>query len=172
MWSIILGNILSLVALAFMILSTKQLTKKKMFEVQALEASISAVVNIILKGTSGAVVNSLVIIRNIYLSKKDTLGIFTVIFAGILFLYGMLRGDLLSISGLPILASMSYTIIAGCTTSHLASKGALALNSIMWLIYKFTIRDYVGSVYLLILFYQTIMSIRKEVRNGTYFENI
>ena len=108
MISIIIGNIIALIASILMVYSGMLKQKKKILYFQTVQIGLSVISNIILGGITGAIINALSLIRNI-LCYKDKLGIKEKIVITILAIILTFKFNNLGYIGLlPLISTVSY----------------------------------------------------------------
>ena len=108
MVSIIIGNIIALIASILMVYSGMLKQKKKILYFQTVQIGMSVISNIILGGITGAIINALSMIRNI-LCYKDKLGLKEKIVITILSVVLTFKFNNLGYIGLlPLLSTVIY----------------------------------------------------------------
>lgn len=108
MVSIIIGNIIALIASILMVYSGMLKQKKKILYFQTVQIGMSVISNIILGGITGAIINALSMIRNI-LCYKNKLGLKEKIIITILAIILTFKFNNLGYIGLlPLISTVSY----------------------------------------------------------------
>lgn len=163
MQSIIIGNLVSLIAVFFAILNGTRKTKKEMIVCDIGSASFYTIADLILKGYSGVVQNAVGILRNLaalYLPDKKYISWFLVVAAVVLGIYFNNRG---LIGLLPVASSCWYSIcIIDKNASHQKMKVSLILNSTAFLIYSAVLLNLVGVISNLLVVSSTTFAIIKN----------
>ena len=109
--SVVIGNIISLLASALMTYSGYIKSKGKFLIVQIVQMSLSALSNFILGGTTGTIINLVNIIRNV-LCYKNKLNKYSIILILTLSISLSLYFNNLSFIGLlPLLSTILYTTL-------------------------------------------------------------
>lgn len=139
---LIIGNIFGLLCGLFCALSTFGKTNKDMMKLQCLDCTSGIISCIILKGYSGALTQSISLIRNILVYKEKVNKTIQIILITLMVVVGLLINNRGLLGLLPIIASIEYTIIITKTTSTKLINVSLAINNILWIIYDFTIQNY------------------------------
>ena len=154
---------LSLVTSALFIVSVRQVEKSRVFLFQAIETSINIVKNIVLGGFSGAVTQVFGLIRNVALARGYSSWWLTVVLSVCQLIGGIMVNQHGWIGLLPMVASISYTVISLSTTDILTTKHALFWNISMWAVYDMVIMDWV-SVVMSVVFLVTIAQSIRELK--------
>ena len=141
MVSIIIGNIIALIA---SILMVKQ--KKKILYFQTVQIGMSVISNIILGGITGAIINALSMIRNI-LCYKNKLGLKEKIIITILAIILTFKFNNLGYIGLlPLISTVSYIWLMNINDVR-KFKLLIIFTMLMWLIYDVVIKSYTSAIF-------------------------
>ena len=133
MVSIIIGNIIALIASILMVYSGILKQKKKILYFQTVQIWISVISNIILGGITGAIINALSLIRNI-LCYKNKLGLKEKIVITILSIILTLKFNNLGYIGLlPLISTIVYIWLINIKNVK-NFKLLIAFTMIMWFI--------------------------------------
>lgn len=163
MKTIIIGNLISLIAVFFAILNGTRKTKKEMILCDIGSATFYTIADLILKGYSGVVQNLVGIFRNLaalYLPDKKYIGWLLVVAAVVFGIYFNNRGW---IGLLPVATSCWYSIcIIDKNAGHLKLKVGLILNSMAFLIYSAVLYNLVGVISNLLVVSSTTFTIIKN----------
>lgn len=137
---LILGNIFSLIASIFLVMSTFPKTKKNLIKFQIGDCTSNIVANLLLGGVSGAIVSVFGLVRNLLVySKKGTKVIYSIVVSS-MFITGVFYNNRGWVGYLPIMASVVYSLtMCNESSSSTSIKKALVLNVSAWLIYNITI---------------------------------
>lgn len=154
---------LSVVTSALFIVSVRQVEKSRVFLFQAIETSINIVKNIVLGGFSGAVTQVFGLIRNVALARGYSSWWLTVVLSVCQLIGGIMVNQHGWIGLLPMIASISYTVISLSTTDILITKHALFWNISLWMVYDMVIMDWV-SVAMSVVFLVTIAQSIRELK--------
>lgn len=158
---LLIGNILSFVALIILLLAISKKENKELIKLQGFSHVFFALSGLFLKGYSGFVQDSVGAIRNylIYTNRNSKVS------KMLLVLVGMILGILLNNKGfigiLPILGTFQYTLISTNTSNIKIVKCSIIVNSILMVFYSITINNYVNILTDLIVIFITINDIKK-----------
>ena len=146
MVSIIIGNIIALIASILMVYSGKKKQKKKILYVQTVQIGLSVVSNIVLGGITGAIINAISMIRNI-ICYKEKLGTREKIIITILAVVLSLIFNNLGIIGiLPVISTVTYVWLMNVKDVR-KFKLLIAFTMLMWLIYDTVIKSYTSAIF-------------------------
>ena len=139
MVSIIIGNIIALIASILMVYSGMLKQKKKILYFQTVQIGMSVISNIILGGITGAIINALSMIRNI-LCYKNKLGLKEKIIITFKF------NNLGYIGLLPLISTVSYIWLMNIKDVR-KFKLLIIFTMLMWLIYDVVIKSYTSAIF-------------------------
>ena len=146
MTSIIIGNIIALIASLLMVYSGIIKQKKKILYVQTIQIGLLVVSNMILGGIVGAIINVLSCIRNI-LCYQDRLGLKEKLVITILATFLSIKFNNLGLIGLlPLISTITY-LWSMNTKNLIKFKGLIIFTMILWFIYDLTIKSYSSAVF-------------------------
>lgn len=146
MVSIIIGNIIALIASILMVYSGMLKQKKKILYFQTVQIGMSVVSNIILGGITGAIINALSMIRNI-LCYKNKLGLKEKIVITILAIILTFKFNNLGyICLLPLISTISYIWLMNIKNVK-KFKLLIAFTMLMWFIYDLIIKSYTSAIF-------------------------
>lgn len=144
--SVVIGNIISLLASALMTYSGYIKSKGKFLIVQIVQMSLSALSNFILGGTTGTIINLVNIIRNV-LCYKNKLNKYSIILILTLSISLSLYFNNLSFIGLlPLLSTILYTTLMNIKDIK-KFKYLTITTMLLWLIYDICIMNYVSALF-------------------------
>ena len=144
--SVVIGNIVSLLASVLMTYSGYIKSKGKFLIVQIVQMSLSALSNFILGGTTGTIINLVNIIRNV-LCYKNKLNKYSIILILTLSISLSLYFNNLSFIGLlPLLSTILYTTLMN-TKDIKKFKYLTITTMLLWLIYDICIMNYVSALF-------------------------
>lgn len=144
--SVVIGNIISLLASVLMTYSGYIKSKGKFLIVQIVQMSLSALSNFILGGTTGAIINLVNIIRNV-LCYKNKLNKYSIILILTLSISLSLYFNNLSFIGLlPLLSTILYTTLMNIKDIK-KFKYLTITTMLLWLIYDICIMNYVSALF-------------------------
>lgn len=146
MVSIIIGNIIALIASILMVYSGMLKQKKKILYFQTVQIGMSVISNIILGGITGAIINALSMIRNI-LCYKNKLGLKEKIIITILAIILTFKFNNLGYIGLlPLISTVSYIWLMNIKDVR-KFKLLIIFTMLMWLIYDVVIKSYTSAIF-------------------------
>lgn len=144
--SVVIGNIISLLASALMTYSGYIKSKGKFLIVQIIQMSLSALSNFILGGITGTIINLVNIIRNV-LCYKNKLNKYSIILILTLSISLSLYFNNLSFIGLlPLLSTILYTTLMNIKDIK-KFKYLTITTMLLWLIYDICIMNYVSALF-------------------------
>lgn len=143
---LIIGNILAFIASILMVYTGTLNNRKKIIFIQTIYTLMFTLGDLLLAGYSGAIVNMISIIRNI-LSYNDKLGTIQKIILIICALITTIMFNNLGFIGILPLLSMIMYILFMNTKNVNKFKLIIIFSSILWVIYDFTIKLYVSSIF-------------------------
>ncbi|MBQ8872312.1 MAG: YgjV family protein [Bacilli bacterium] len=144
--SVVIGNIISLLASALMTYSGYIKSKGKFLIVQIVQMSLSALSNFILGGITGTIINLVNIIRNV-LCYKNKLNKYSIILILTLSISLSLYFNNLNFIGLlPLLSTILYTTLMNIKDIK-KFKYLTITTMLLWLIYDICIMNYVSALF-------------------------
>ena len=156
--TLIIGNILTLIASLTFIYSCTKKEKKKILIIQCIQKGFAAIGNIVLKGYSGAITHTISLISYIfcYNDKLNTVikTIITIIIVTLSFIFNNLG----IIGILPLISALTYLWFMD-VKDIIKFKYILLFTIILWAIYDFTIKSYTSFTFGVISIITTIISI-------------
>lgn len=163
----LIGNIFSLFSSFFLIIGVFSPIKEKMIQLQITDAGLALIANLFLGGISGAVVNLFAVVRNIlvYKNKINTMLTSSLIVIMSTIIISFNNKGL--IGYLPLLATVSYTLIlCNKKSSLLLIKKMLLLNQLLWMGYNGFIMSIPAFLTNFILAILTFIAIIKETNKN------
>ena len=146
MISIIIGNIIALIASLLMVYSGIIKQKKKILYVQTIQIGLLVVSNMVLGGIVGAIINALSCIRNI-LCYQDRLELKEKLVITVLATFLSIKFNNLGLIGLlPLISTITY-LWSMNTKNLIKFKGLIIFTMILWFIYDLTIKSYSSAVF-------------------------
>ena len=144
--SVVIGNIISLLASVLMTYSGYIKSKGKFLIVQIVQMSLSALSNFVLGGITGTIINLVNIIRNV-LCYKNKLNKYSIILILTLSISLSLYFNNLSFIGLlPLLSTILYTTLMNIKDIK-KFKYLTITTMLLWLIYDICIMNYVSALF-------------------------
>lgn len=156
--TLIIGNIVALMASVAMAISGILKDKKHILIVQAIQIGLFIVSNLVLGGYVGAIVNAISLVRNI-ICYKDKLDIKGIIIITVLSVVLSLYFNNLGIVGLlPLIASTLYLWFMNVKDIS-KFKILMIFITTLWLIYDICIKSYTSAVFDFITIIANIVSL-------------
>ena len=144
--TLLVGNIIALIASLLMVYSGLVKEKKKIIYIQTIQIGLSVLSNIILGGITGAIINALSFIRNI-LCYKDKLGLKEKVIITILAIILSICFNNLGIIGiLPLISTVVYLWLMNIK-DVIKFKALIIFTMLLWLIYDLKIQSYTSAVF-------------------------
>lgn len=144
---LIFGNLSSLVAAIWDMLSSSRKKPRDILLLQSVGQFFYGLTGIILKGYSATVQNAICIIRNLATAYRfnSKLLEWALVIIGVVL--GLVCNNLAFIGLLPILANLEYTLIMfRFPNNTVILKSAFAVNVLLYTIFNFAISNYVGAI--------------------------
>lgn len=143
---LLIGNVIALIASFLMVYTGSLMKKKKILYFQSIQISLLIISNIVLGGITGAIINTLSLIRNI-ICYKDKLGKTAKIILTILAVVLSLFFNNLNFIGLfPLVSTVTYIWLMNIKDIK-KFKLLLAFTVFLWFIYDITIKSYTSAIF-------------------------
>lgn len=144
--SVLIGNIISLLASLFMVYSGYIKSKPKFLCVQIIQMGLSSLSNFILGGITGGIINIINILRNT-LCYKNKLNKYSVILILTISISLSLYFNNLSFIGLlPLISNILYTTLMNIKDIT-KFKYLTITTMVLWFIYDIYIMNYISSLF-------------------------
>lgn len=143
---LIIGNIIGLMCTIFCLLSTFCKTKKSMMKMQCIDCTCGIISCLILRGYSGALTQTINLIRNIIIYKEKMNKILQIICLAVIIIVGVIVNNKGALGLLPMIASVEYALIIMKTEDTNTIRLGLAFNNILWIIYDIVIQSYLNAI--------------------------
>lgn len=144
--TIIIGNIFALIASIVMVIASYIKNKEKFLILQSIQIFLFVLSNIVLGGISGAIVNALSVLRNILCYKNKLTKTWIIIICLLMIVLSIIYNKNGLIGLLPIIASVMFTVTIN-TKNELALKVMVIISFTLWLIFDYTIKSYVSTLF-------------------------
>lgn len=156
--TLIIGNVIALVASILMVLAGLQKKKNKILFIQIIQIFLTIISNLVLGGYTGAIVNAISLVRDILL-YKNKMGTKEKVLLIILSIGLSIAFNNLGIIGLlPLIATVVYILFMN-TKNVIKFKYLIIFSMLMWLIYDLTIKSYVSGVFDILSVFANIFAI-------------
>jgi len=159
---IILGNLISLLAMGSDSFSATRKTAKGVLLVQCISQFLYGLSSLVLKGYSAAVQSSVSIVRNLVAVKgepsKATQWLLIILGVAL----GLLFNNLGAVGWLPVISNLEYSIaVFRFKDNERALKLAFLVNIALFAIFNAVIYNFVGLIANVIIFATTVMALVK-----------
>lgn len=146
MSSLLIGNIIALIASLLMVFSGLLKKKKQILYIQTIQIGLSVISNIVLGGITGAIINLLSCIRNIlcYIGKLTLLSKIVLIFFSVLLT--LMFNNLGFIGLLPLISIVSYTCLIDIN-EVIRFKLLIIFTMLLWFVYDLYIKSYSSAIF-------------------------
>lgn len=145
---VVAANIVSLIGYCISTIANSK-GKARLIRVQIVSSSIFVISNLMLGGYTGALMNALIVIRNMITAKDKMHGWVKIASFAIIGLTSSLiniKADFQLVNLMPVASVLLMTYILDCKNEKLFKRIQLS-TLIPWIFYDFSIRNYVGSAF-------------------------
>lgn len=167
--TLIIGNTLAFLGCILMVLTGVIKRKDRVLYLQCVQFALMAGGNLVLGAIAGVVANSVSIIRNLIFAKTDGTKSLKILFIVVQTALTLLTGDASVLQWLPVLATVALTWALD-TKNIILFKAVNIFGLIMWVIYDWNYRNYVGfsfDILSVLSNFTGIFMIRKDADSGT-----
>ena len=166
--TILIANVIALIASLLMVYTGYIKKKEKILFFQTIQIGLSVISNLILGGITGAIINALGLIRNILCYKEKLNKIAQIILIILSILLGVYFNNLALIGLLPIISNVVYIVFMNIK-DVIKFKYLIIFTMTMWLVYDIYIMSYTSAVFDLgniIANIISIIQIKKSAKKG------
>ena len=156
--TLIIGNVIALVASILMVLAGLQKKKNKILFIQIIQIFLTIISNLVLGGYTGAIVNAISLVRDILLYKNKMSAKEKVLLIILSIGLSIAFNNLGIIGLLPLIATVVYILFMN-TKNVIKFKYLIIFSMLMWLIYDLTIKSYVSGVFDILSVFANIFAI-------------
>lgn len=160
---VVIANIISFVGAVIMVVSGLLKTKRNILIAQNIQFAIQAVGNILLGGYSGAAINLISIVRNVFCVFVPFTWLWKVVFIALQAGLTIWVNGLALIGLLPLLAACLFTVFLD-TKNDVLLKFVLTAAQVLWAIYDFSIQNYAFFVFDILTILSNLIGIFLLVR--------
>ena len=160
---VVIANIISFVGAVIMVVSGLLKTKRNILIAQNIQFAIQAVGNILLGGYSGAAINLISIVRNVFCVFVPFTWLWKVVFIALQAGLTIWVNGLALIGLLPLLAACLFTVFLD-TKNDVLLKSVLTAAQVLWAIYDFSIQNYAFFVFDILTILSNLIGIFLLVR--------
>ena len=161
--TLIIGNIIALIASLLMVYSGIIKKKKNILLVQSIQIGLSVISNIVLNGITGAIINALSFIRNILCYKDKLNNVAKIIITILAIILTIIFNNLGIIGLLPLISTVVY-IWFMTIKDVIKFKYLIIFTMILWSIYDLTIQSYTACIFDILTVISNMISITKLKR--------
>lgn len=140
---LIIGNVISLVAAVFTILSSVSHGNKKIYGYQAIQCAVMAVASIFFASASGITTYILCTARNGFLMYEKFTKRMCVVFMILVAIIGCVSNNRGAVGYLPVITTLIYTLGTLLCKGEVNIKLNIIVNLVLWAIYDIIIYDFV-----------------------------
>lgn len=162
--TILIANAIALIASLLMVYTGYIKKKEKILFFQTIQIGLSVISNIILGGITGAIINTLGLIRNILCYKEKLNKIAQIILIILSILLGVYFNNLALIGLLPIISNVVYIVFMNIK-DVIKFKYLIIFTMTMWLVYDIYIMSYTSAVFDLGTMIANIIAVIQIKRN-------
>lgn len=155
---IIIGNAIFFVGSLIMVAIGLIRSKQKILIAQCVQFTIMGVGQLILGGITGTITNIVSILRNIICVRVKFTLVYKLIFMGLQVALTLLVRPTSLLQWLPTVAALLYTWILD-TKSEKVIKITMIACEVIWVVFDFSIQNYVGAVFDIFTIVSTIAGI-------------
>lgn len=167
---LVIGNAIALIASILMVYSGIIKEKKKIIYVQTLQIGLLVISNLVLGGFTGAIINSLSIIRNILCYKDKLRLIAKLIIITLSIILSLTFNNLGFIGLLPLISTVIYILLMD-TKNIIKFKILTIFTMILWLIYDINIKSYISVIFYIMNIAANIISIfQLQIKDKSCFD--
>ena len=162
---VLIANIISFVGAVIMVISGLLKTKRTILIAQNVQFSIQAVGNIMLGGYSGAAINLISIVRNVFCVFVPFTWLWKIVFIALQVGLTIWVNGLALIGLLPLAAACLFTVFLD-TKNDVLLKAVLTVAQVMWAVYDLSIRNYAFFVFDILTILSNLIGIFLLIRKG------
>lgn len=167
--TLLIGNIIALLASTLMIIASYLKNKRNILLVQTGQMILFVLCNIVLGGITGIIINTASVIRNFLVLNNKLTKTSILIISIIMTILCLIYNNLGLVGLLPLLATLIYTIFIN-TKSTIKLKSLILITLICWGIYDFTIKSYISVIFNMTGVVASIISIYQLLRNNKEYK--
>ncbi|MCX4249491.1 MAG: YgjV family protein [Bacilli bacterium] len=143
---VVVANIIALIGSVFMVLASYVKSDKRCVILQSFQIFMFIISNIILKGITGVVINSLSLLRNIFAYKQKLNNYIKYMILGFMVVLSIMFNNLGIVGYLPIIGTTVFTIFIN-NEDTFKFRLSLSFSILMWLIYDVYIMSYSSAIF-------------------------
>lgn len=143
---IIIANIVALIGSIFMILANYASDEKRCVLLQSIQIFMFIISNILLRGITGIIINTLSLIRNILTYKQKFNTYIKYFILLLIVILSIIFNNLGIIGYLPLTGTVVFTIFIDSKNNYLF-RLSLSFSVLAWLIYDIYIMSYTSAIF-------------------------
>lgn len=143
---IIIANIFASIGSLFMVSASYVKSDKVCVMLQSVQIFMFVISNILLKGITGVIINSLSLVRNILTYKQKLNTVLKYLLLGFIVVLSIAFNNLGIVGYLPLFGTIVFTIFID-SKDNFKFRASLTFSILMWLIYDTYIMSYSSAVF-------------------------
>lgn len=143
---IIIANIVALIGSIFMVVASYVKSDKLCVMLQSIQIFMFIISNILLKGVTGVIINTLSLVRNILTYKGFLSKFVKYILLLIIVILSVMFNNLGIFGYLPLIGTIVFTIFID-SKNNFSFRASLTFSILMWLIYDVYILSYSSAIF-------------------------
>lgn len=163
---ILIGNALSFLAAMFLFLSSILKRKDKIFIFQFFECVTLAVASFFFGAYAGISTLLLSAVRNVLIAKNKFGKTLMYVFLLLTLTLGIITNNRGAVGLMPVIATIQITVCGCVFEGIIETKISIAINTVIWVVYSFIIKDYSTGIIDSIVLAAAIVSTVKFIRQS------
>lgn len=163
---ILIGNALSFLAAMFLFLSSILKRKDKIFIFQFFECATLAVASFFFGAYAGISTLLLSAVRNVLIAKNKFGKTLMYVFLLLTLTLGIITNNRGAVGLMPVIATIQITVCGCVFEGIIETKISIAVNTVIWVVYSFIIKDYSTGIIDSIVLAAAIVSTVKFIRQS------
>ena len=163
---ILIGNALSFLAAMFLFLSSILKRKDKIFIFQFFECVTLAVASFFFGAYAGISTLLLSAVRNVLIAKNKFGKTLMYVFLLLTLILGIITNNRGAVGLMPVIATIQITVCGCVFEGIIETKISIAVNTVIWVVYSFIIKDYSTGIIDSIVLAAAIVSTVKFIRQS------
>lgn len=163
---ILIGNALSFLAAMFLFLSSILKRKDKIFIFQFFECVTLAVASFFFGAYAGISTLLLSAVRNVLIAKNKFGKTLMYVFLLLTLTLGIITNNRGAVGLMPVIATIQITVCGCVFEGIIETKISIAVNTVIWVVYSFIIKDYSTGIIDSIVLAAAIVSTVKFIRQS------
>lgn len=143
---VVIANIIALIGSIFMVVASYVKSDKMCVLLQSIQIFMFIISNILLKGLTGVIINTLSLVRNILTYKKKLNTFIKYALLVVIVVLSVIFNNLGIVGYLPLIGTIVFTIFID-SKSNFKFRASLTFSIFMWLIYDTYIMSYSSAIF-------------------------